>query len=446
MSNQTTTPLSHACLPDKDKGMGGKKSLVPLLSSMGHGANDIYWFILPLVLPLMLEQFRMAYTGAGGILSAYLLVIAFFSFFWGKMADRVSRPVLIGAGFFAASFCLLGAGLVQNVALFVVFLLLSAVGVGVYHPVIYALLHESIVSGRGRAFGRFEFWGLLTIVIMVVAVGTLLDTIGWRQVILVATLPGFMVGALFLLLRSRLESGKGRRAPAAEAGRAVEDKVSATDSTVSEAVDGAVGAGAGSQHAPRDNRSHAPKSATFVLLCVSNMSVFLTLMAVMNFMPTFFVRATGLSPTLASYVTALYFVGGLFTAPLAGRLVDRVNPLIVYTAATLLLAPLVFLISQPLPGWLLPMLLVLLGGCSGAIMPSRNMVFSRYSATMGSGQVFGILMGLSTVTNSLSPIAYGFLADRSSLQVSMLFFALPALLGAAIAVSIAHAARRSRSS
>lgn len=57
---------------------------------LGHSANDLFWFILPLVLPFLLVRYNLSYTQAGGILTLYLGVTALGSFVMGKLSDRVS--------------------------------------------------------------------------------------------------------------------------------------------------------------------------------------------------------------------------------------------------------------------------------------------------------------------------------------------------------------------
>jgi hypothetical protein len=94
--------------------------------------------------------------------------------------------------------------------------------------------------------------------------------------------------------------------------------------------------------------------------------------------------------------------------------------------------------------WLMPFLLVLLGGCSGAFMPSRNCVFSLYGTRWGSGQVFGIAMGVSSITHSLSPVIFGIAADRWDLRMAMSLFTIPALAGALVGLLLIL--MRSRSS
>ena len=74
-----------------------------LLCYLGHAANDTYWFILPIVLPMILRQFGIRYSTAGAILTAYLAVIALLSFAIGRLSDVIPRWRIIGFGFLLAN-------------------------------------------------------------------------------------------------------------------------------------------------------------------------------------------------------------------------------------------------------------------------------------------------------------------------------------------------------
>ncbi len=389
-------------------GEARRHSHLAVMSSLGHGTNDMYWFILPILLPLMLDQFKMDYTAAGVLMTAFLFVIALLSFFMGWASDRVSPPIIIGLGFLLASGSLLAAGLIQSFAPFIVFMLLAAAGVSTFHPAIYNLINEAIQTRKGWAFGRFEFWGLTAIFLLVIVAGTLLRVMHWKGVIAVIALPGFVIGALFLRFRRELL-------------RDHPENTSASQNS-------------------RGNSASPTGVMPFILLCTSSMLLFLSITAVMNFMPTFFVKEIGLSPALASYTSAFYFFGGMITALLAGRWVDRHSPVWAYLILCVLMIPLVLFFSLPLPGWMLPPLLVLLGACAGAFMPSRNMLFAVFGKQMGSGRVFGIVMAMSTIVHSISPALFGVIADQWGLRAAIRVFILPVILGcisaAAFALSI----------
>jgi len=346
------------------------------------------------------------------LLASYLFVIALLSFFMGWASDRISPPLIIGLGFFLASGSLLTAGFVRSFSLFVFFLLLTAAGVSTFHPAIYNLINAATPTRKGWAFGRFEFWGLTAILVLVLIAGTLLQLTGWRGVITAVALPGFVIGFLFLLYRRELTTDQPNASPKPQG------SVSGSKSSTGVGL--------------------------FTLLCTSSMLIFLSITAVMNFMPTYFVREIGLSPALASYTSGFYFFGGMITALLAGLSLDRWNPVWAYLILCVLLAPLVFILGLPLPGWMLPLLLVLLGACAGAFMPSRNVLFSLFGKQMGSGQVFGIAMAISTIVHSISPALFGIIADRTGLRTAISFFTIPVVLGCLTAAGFAYCFRNRR--
>ena len=134
--------------------------------AIGHGINDIYWFVLPSILPLIIEQFGLRYRAGGLILTAYLMVIALFSTILGKWSDSVDRQRIIGIGFLLSALGMTLAGVSKGLASFIALLIISAVGTSSFHPVGLALIDETAKVSRGRVFGFFEFWGFLAVCAM----------------------------------------------------------------------------------------------------------------------------------------------------------------------------------------------------------------------------------------------------------------------------------------
>ena len=114
-----------------------------VLLNTGHGVNDVYWYILPAILPIIVTQFGLKYGTAGGILTAYLGSAAIFSFLIGKLSDSVSRQRVLGIGFLVASASLILAGFMGRIGPFIIFLLIASIGVSSYHPVAYATIAET---------------------------------------------------------------------------------------------------------------------------------------------------------------------------------------------------------------------------------------------------------------------------------------------------------------
>ncbi len=178
--------------------MGRRLSSFGFLSSLGHGVNDLYFFVLPMVLPLLLKEYALSYRLAGLVLASYLGIVAIFSYLFGRGSDRFSPWILIGGGFLLASTGFLGAGLSPARAGVLSSLAAAAVGAATFHPVIYSLIARLEPVRPGRAFGSFELYGGLAILAMYLAGGLLLSWMGWRGVLAAVGVPGLAMGILFL--------------------------------------------------------------------------------------------------------------------------------------------------------------------------------------------------------------------------------------------------------
>ena len=359
----------------------------------GHGTNDLYWFILPVLLPMMLARYDLRYAGGGTVLSIYLLVVALLSFVVGRLSDRTNRWRLIGFGFLltAAGFALASIG--ASLTVFLILLAVAGVGVSTFHPTMYGAIEETVGTDRGRFYGKFESWGGSTITGMMLITGYLLGSMPWTSALRLVALPGFAAGIVFLT---------ARRPP-----------------TRALAV-----ASAGN---PPGRVPTVPRILLIAFL-VSNMLRFITIMGVIAFVPTFFVHQIGLGPDVAAYSTALFFGGGIFGARLGGRLGDRFPPLGVLLGALALIGPLVFLFGLSESRVLLGGVLFAFGMASMVCIPLQNLALTRFGPDLGHGEIFGILLGAMTMTQALSPATFGAIADTVGLAGTVRLFAVPAVL------------------
>jgi MFS family permease len=369
-----------------------KRSII-VLRNVAHGANDLYWFILPLLLPLILEQYDMKYSAAGGVLTAYLGTIAIFSFILGKISDNIPRERILGAGFFVASVSCILAGFMGSLPFFILFLLIAGIGVSSFHPVIYASIDETTAYGHGSEYGMFEFWGAVGVFIMFLLHGLLLREMNWKMIIMLTSVPGLVVGSFYF--RYRKLWGKN------DLPQVKQD--SAGDS---------------------DNRS----VFSFVLLLLIVTLRFLSSVAVASFIPTYLVREFGLDPSLASFATGIYFLGALIFTPFGGKLSDRWGPFQVLILIFGLTIPFIFLLSIPSTTWAVLLYLFPIGACYAAGQPAQNVLIMRLGSRIGKGEAFGYMTAAIAVASSFGPLLFGAISDRVGLRLSIRLFSLPVLL------------------
>ena len=372
-----------------------QRSMV-VLRNAGHGVNDIFWFILPSMLPVILQQFNLKYGAAGGLLTGFLGVIAVFSFILGKLSDNHPRHLIMGVGFILTSVMLIGGSLTGTLAGFVVFLLVAGIGVGSFHSAVYASIDETTRENKGAVYGMFEFWGSLAIFLMFILHGILLKKLSWQIIILVTSLPGLVMGTLYLSYSNKL------RVITEHAVRGTEE--------IKENVKWPL--------------------YFFVLFLLVSTFRFMGIIAVVNFTPTYLVHELGMDPRFGSYATGIYFLGGLIFTPFLGKLCDTRSPFLLLLLITALAFPLIILLSLPHPLWMLPVYLFLIGICYYGAGPAMSIIVAEMSGKLGKGEAFGYFMALISVTFSFSPLLFGLLADRIGMGPSMRVFSLPLLFAA----------------
>ena len=376
-----------------------------------HGANDIYWFILPPALPLILKEFGLRYAAGGGMIAAFLCVTAVASMLMGRLSDRVHRSRLIGFGFLLASAGLWAGSLMPHLELIIVFLMIAGIGVSTYHPAAYAAIHDA-GHGQGSTYGAFESAGSAAIMAMLVMSGLLASRIGWRGVLAVGAIPGALMG-LVLLLWPGATLGEAAPADSRRAPVAVEPG------------------------AEELRRSVSGKGRLLpALFLVGVMLRVLGITALNNFIPTYLVRSVMMDQSLASFSLGFTFLGAVVGSFLMGRVADRVGAFRVFLATTGALVPILPVLGLRLPMLAYPLLMVLMGFASSACLPAQSMIFTALSGARSKGQVFGVLMGATALTASATPLLFGLLADRAGLSTAVLACGVPVAAGFVVSLIV----------
>lgn len=365
----------------------------------GHGANDLYWFILPLVLPSLLTRYDLSYTQAGGILTTYLAVAAVGSFVMGKLSDRFSRKNILSSGFILASAGLIASGFASSLTVFLLLISITAVGMSTFHPVMYAIIDENYTENKGRVLGIYEGFGTGAILLMFLINGSLIQWIGIRGILILTAIPALVMGLIYhftSVIPPKIYKNKNRKNDSAQAGES--------------------------------------EILRFNLFLISVILRMMSVSAILNFLPTIFVNFFGFGENLAAYGTAFFFVGGIIGSLVAGKISDRLNSFGIIIVATILIVPSILILSFNLPVWIYPIAITLFGGFGSGCIINQNLMLTRMGSHLGRGEVFGIMMGVMTITASLSPILFGMAIDNVGFNRAIIIFILPLVLSIGILI------------
>lgn len=174
-----------------------------------HALNHTYDSLLPILYPSILSEFNLSYALIGIVAMGYRLSGGALQLLMGFLGRFVRRKILLGFGMLWQ--CAANSTVVFSQRFEHIFISRSLAGIGSspQHPTGAAYIAETYSKERiGRALG-INIAAAMIGSFLAPFVGTLLlTTIGWRNTILVFSIPGFLVGIAFLFVRESKRSQK----------------------------------------------------------------------------------------------------------------------------------------------------------------------------------------------------------------------------------------------
>ena len=367
-------------MPDKDRKEIKSKLK---LNALGHSYNDMYFFIIPFLLPLFREEFGINYVQSGLILTVHVALRSIFTLIFGYLGDKYEKKVIIASGFICSSIFLGSLIWINNIYSIVTFLFLLAIGVSTFHPLATAMVRENSKSNqRGRNFGLFTAAGTSGLIVASVLFGVFVQIWGWKITCLLFSLPGYFLAYVYL------KSKKDKKNHKAE----VEKKT---------------------------KQSHI--HLFFISIGIRSLGVW----AVLSFLPLYATDYIGLKPEISAWIISAYFTGVLLGALISSRITDKYQPLVLVLSSTILTALLLLGITFIVHPILIFLVIGILGSLDGIFFPSLNTWLTFICPVDQQGKIFGILFFAEGVSATIAPTLYGWIADQFSIIWAYRLAAIP---------------------
>ena len=173
-----------------------------LLNYLGHTYNDMYFFILPMLLPVLRNQFGLSYTQVGLLLTCHVAIRSLCSYISGTLGAKYDRNVVISLGFIISSVFLGSLLWTENINSIITLLLLLAIGVSTFHPLATTIAgEEAYISNTKLQLGLFESSGAIGIILVTFIFGFMVEKFGWQKTCFFIALPGFFIALGFFYFR-----------------------------------------------------------------------------------------------------------------------------------------------------------------------------------------------------------------------------------------------------
>ena len=130
------------------------KSKLLTMLTIGHGTNDFYSVLLPVLLPVIAMEFGLNYTQFGFTLLITTISSGFLQPYFGYVADRhgAQRQMVI-MGFLMFALGLVGYSVASTFSALVVFSFLYGLGETTFHAQSTGYITTVFEEGKGRAMG-----------------------------------------------------------------------------------------------------------------------------------------------------------------------------------------------------------------------------------------------------------------------------------------------------
>jgi len=365
-------------MSDKDR-----KEIKIKLNALGHSYNDIYFVIIPFLLPLFREEFGINYVQSGLILTIHVALKSIFSLIFGYFGDQYEKRVIIASGFICSSIFLGSLIWINNIYTIVTFLFLLAIGVSTFHPLATAVVRESSKPNqRGRYLSLFSAAGTAGVIVGGLLFGFFVQIWGWKVTCFLLSLPGYFLAYLYLKLK------KGKKNLRAEA----EKKI---------------------------------KQGYIHLFFVSKGIRSLGFWAVLSFLPVYATDYLGLKPETSAWIISINFTGVFLGSLISSRIIDKSHPLVLVLSTTIIATFLILSITFIIQPLLLVLVIVIFGISQGIFFPSQNTWLTFICPVNHQGKIFGISFFVEGLSATIAPTLYGWIADKTSLIWAYRLAAIP---------------------
>jgi len=354
-----------------------------ILHYLGHAYNDIYFLILPLLIPFIRNEFGLNYFQSGLILTTHIGMRSLFSYICGHLGDKYDKRTIISAGFIFSSVFMASLMLANTYYTVMISLMIMAVGVAAFHPLATALVgEEAEAKFRALQIGVFESIGAGGIILGTITFGFFVDSWGWRHTCLVLAVPGLLLAFAYLKMRKE------------EIDYNIEAEIEVDNIHILTFLAG------------RGIRA-------------------LGIGAIMSFLPTFGADYLGYGGGDTSWLMALFFAGCIIGNLSGGLFSDKKTPLLIISLSTILTILTMLGITYLHMTGLVLIFVIMLGASHGGFFTPQNSWLTTVSTQSSRGKVLGAAFLIDGVSVTAAPTLFGWIADHIGLLGSFRWTLLP---------------------
>jgi MFS family permease len=370
------------------------------LITIGHALTHWYPATFYLLLPLIGKELGLTYSQIGLIMTCQYIAGAISNVPGGMLVDTVGKKgLLMAVSLFWVGFPYLLMSFTHSYVMLLICVSMVGVGNNLWHPTAIPTLGQRYPKRKGLVLSLHGMGGNAGDALAPLAIGALLVTFSWREIVVMNAIPGAVMACLILAYMGTLRLASKNKQAAAE---------SSEGQSVQEYARGLRG---------------LFRNRVLIMLATSSAFRSMTQTTLLTFLPVFLAYEMGYSPLWVGGCMFALQAAGFAAAPIAGHLSDRMGRRrIIMTSMAMTAVVLVFMAFAGRTH-AFALFIAVLGFFLYAIRPVLQAWLLDATPKKMGGTSIGVLFGLQAVGSSIGPIVGGLLADRYGLMSTFYFLA-----------------------
>ncbi|TRZ70117.1 MAG: MFS transporter [Rhodocyclaceae bacterium] len=370
------------------------------LISIGHALTHWYPATFYLLLPLIGKELGLSYSQIGLVMTCQYIAGAVSNVPGGMLVDTVGKKgFLMALSLFWVGFPYLLMSFTYSYVMLLVCVSMVGIGNNLWHPTAIPTLAQRYPTRKGLVLSLHGMGGNAGDALAPLAIGALLATFTWREIVVVNAAPAAIMSLLILAYMGTLKFGrKTKRVPSAPEGQ-----------RLGEYAQGLRG---------------LFRNRTLILLATSSAFRSMTQATLLTFLPVFLAYEMGYSPLWVGACMFMLQAAGFAAAPIAGHVSDSMGRRRIIMASMAMTAVVLTFMAFAGRSSAFVLFIAVLGFFLYAIRPVLQAWLLEATPKNMGGTSIGVLFGVQALGASIGPIIGGVMADEFGLMSTFYFLAV----------------------
>jgi MFS family permease len=390
------------------------------LITLGHSLTHWYPATFYMLLPLIGAEMGLSYSQIGFIMTCQYAAGALSNVPGGMLVDMWGRKgQLMALSLFWVGFPYLLMGFSTQYWMLLVCVMLVGVGNNLWHPVAIPLLGRMFPQRKGLALSLHGMGGNVGDALAPLAVGILLTTLSWREIVMLNVIPGAAMSVLLLYFLGAMTFVPKFAKPAAAAG--------ATPLAHGSDHNNAHSSGQSMGSYMQGLRS-LMRTPGLMMLTLSSSFRSMTQGTLLTFLPLYLAKEMHYEVFWVGAVMALLQIAGFIASPIAGHLSDTMGRRKILMTSFGVSGAVLILMTFAGGSILFVYLIAVLGFFLYAARPIMQAWMLEATPPNMGGTAIGLMFGMQSGAQAIAPILGGIVADRYGLMAAFYLLAATIIL------------------